>query len=156
MPVEITIRRIVRIQPLIRSLARDDSNLIPLALLDRSSVAISAPQDGGSSRFPVKAGRFSSNTGCGTSPLLEEHLVFDHLSRPPMGCCLMPQADQEISSGTMWKCEPSGKSMTTGILMQGIYWFKGSYFDRLPASAGLPPGGNVDSDYFYFETTFRI
>jgi len=36
------------------------------------------------------------------------------------------------------------------------HWFKGSYFDRLPASAGLPPGGNVDSDYFYFETTFRI
>lgn len=36
------------------------------------------------------------------------------------------------------------------------HWFKGSYFDRLPASAGLPPGGNVDSDYFYIETTFRI
>ena len=36
------------------------------------------------------------------------------------------------------------------------HWFKGSYFDRLPASAGLPPGGNKDSDYFYFETTFRF
>ncbi len=36
------------------------------------------------------------------------------------------------------------------------HWFKGSYFDRLPASAGLPPGGNKDSDYFYIETTFRI
>ena len=22
------------------------------------------------------------------------------------------------------------------------HWFKGSYFDRLPASAGLPPGGH--------------
>ncbi len=36
------------------------------------------------------------------------------------------------------------------------HWFKGSYFDRLPDSAGLPAGGNVDSDYFYFETTFRL
>ncbi|MGB0909345.1 MAG: alginate export family protein [Nitrospirales bacterium] len=36
------------------------------------------------------------------------------------------------------------------------HWFKGSYFDRLPASAGLPPGGNKDTDYFYFETTFRL
>ncbi len=36
------------------------------------------------------------------------------------------------------------------------HWFKGSYFDRLPASAGLPPGGNKDTDYFYFETTFRM
>ena len=36
------------------------------------------------------------------------------------------------------------------------HWFKGSYFDRLPASAGLPPGGKKDSDYFYFETTFRL
>ncbi len=36
------------------------------------------------------------------------------------------------------------------------HWFKGSYFDRLPASAGLPPGGNRDSDYFYILTKFRI
>lgn len=36
------------------------------------------------------------------------------------------------------------------------HWFKGSYFDRLPASAGLPPGGDKDSDYFYIETTFRF
>jgi len=36
------------------------------------------------------------------------------------------------------------------------HWFKGSYFDRLPASAGLPPGGNKDSDYFYILTKFRI
>ena len=35
-------------------------------------------------------------------------------------------------------------------------WFKGSYFDRLPASAGLPPDGNVDTDYFYVLTKFRI
>jgi len=36
------------------------------------------------------------------------------------------------------------------------HWFKGSYFDRLPASVGLPPGGRKDSDYFYILTKFRI
>ncbi len=36
------------------------------------------------------------------------------------------------------------------------HWFKGSYFDRLPDSAGLPPGGNKDSDYFYIQTKFRL
>lgn len=36
------------------------------------------------------------------------------------------------------------------------HWFKGSYFDRLPASAGLPPGGATDTDFFYIETMFRI
>ena len=35
-------------------------------------------------------------------------------------------------------------------------WFKGSYLDRLPDSAGLPPGGNRDSDYFYIQTKFRL
>jgi len=36
------------------------------------------------------------------------------------------------------------------------HWFKGSFFDRLPASAGLPPGGQNDSDYFYILTKIRI
>ena len=36
------------------------------------------------------------------------------------------------------------------------HWFKGSYFDRLPSNAGLPPGGNKDTDYFYILTKFRI
>ncbi len=36
------------------------------------------------------------------------------------------------------------------------HWFKGSYFDRLSDSAGLPPGGNRDSDYFYIQTKFRL
>ncbi len=36
------------------------------------------------------------------------------------------------------------------------HWFKGSYFDRLPSLAGLPPGGNKDTDYFYILTTFRL
>lgn len=36
------------------------------------------------------------------------------------------------------------------------HWFKGSYFDRLPTSAGLPPGGSHDTDYFYILTRFRI
>lgn len=37
-----------------------------------------------------------------------------------------------------------------------VHWFKGSYFDRLPASAGLPAGGNNDSDYFYIQMRLRI
>jgi hypothetical protein len=37
-----------------------------------------------------------------------------------------------------------------------VHWFKGSYFDRLPASAGLPAGGNKDSDYFYASIRVRI
>jgi hypothetical protein len=37
-----------------------------------------------------------------------------------------------------------------------VHWFKGSYFDRLPASAGLPAGGNKDSDYFYAQIRVRI
>lgn len=36
------------------------------------------------------------------------------------------------------------------------HWFKGSYFNRLPTSAGLPPGGSKDTDYFYILTKFRI
>ncbi len=36
------------------------------------------------------------------------------------------------------------------------HWFKGDYFDRLPASAGLPSGGEKDTDYFYILTTFRF
>ncbi len=36
------------------------------------------------------------------------------------------------------------------------HWFKGSYFDRLPARAGLPPGGEKDTDYFYILTTIRL
>jgi len=36
------------------------------------------------------------------------------------------------------------------------HWFKGSYFDRLPASARLPPGGRTDTDYFYILTKLRL
>lgn len=36
------------------------------------------------------------------------------------------------------------------------HWFKGSYFDRLPSSANLPPGGKKDTDYFYILTKFRF
>ena len=36
------------------------------------------------------------------------------------------------------------------------HWFKGSYFDRLPASANLPAGGNKDTDYFYFQMKVRL
>ncbi|GJL64502.1 MAG: hypothetical protein NPIRA04_31560 [Nitrospirales bacterium] len=37
-----------------------------------------------------------------------------------------------------------------------VHWFKGSYFDRLPASAGLPLGGQKDSNFFYILTKFRL
>ncbi|GJL56427.1 MAG: hypothetical protein NPIRA02_35590 [Nitrospirales bacterium] len=37
-----------------------------------------------------------------------------------------------------------------------LHWFKGSYFDRLPASAGLPPEGNTDTDYLYILTKIRL
>ena len=36
------------------------------------------------------------------------------------------------------------------------HWFKGSYFDRLPASANLPQGGNKDTDYFYLSMRIRL
>jgi hypothetical protein len=36
------------------------------------------------------------------------------------------------------------------------HWFKGSYFDRLPASADLPTGGNKDTDYFYVQMRVRL
>jgi hypothetical protein len=36
------------------------------------------------------------------------------------------------------------------------HWFKGSYFDRLPASAGLPDGGEKDTDYFYMSMRVRL
>lgn len=37
-----------------------------------------------------------------------------------------------------------------------IHWFKGSYFDRLSATAELPAGGEKDSDYFYVQMRVRI
>ncbi len=36
------------------------------------------------------------------------------------------------------------------------HWFKGSYFDRLPASSNLPQGGNKDTDYFYLSMRIRL
>ena len=37
-----------------------------------------------------------------------------------------------------------------------VHWFKGSYFDRLPAAANLPAGGNKDTDYFYLQMRVRL
>jgi hypothetical protein len=37
-----------------------------------------------------------------------------------------------------------------------VHWLKGSYFDRLPASANLPQGGNKDTDYFYLSMRIRL
>ena len=36
------------------------------------------------------------------------------------------------------------------------HWFKGSYFERLPPSTGLPAGGEKDTDYFYFSMRVRL
>ncbi len=36
------------------------------------------------------------------------------------------------------------------------HWFKGSYFDKLPAGANLPPGGNKDTDYFYIQMRIQL
>lgn len=36
------------------------------------------------------------------------------------------------------------------------HWWKGTYFDRLPASAFLPPGGNEDTDYFLLSFESRL
>ncbi|MGD9851546.1 MAG: alginate export family protein [Nitrospirales bacterium] len=36
------------------------------------------------------------------------------------------------------------------------HWFKGAYFDRLPASANLPQGGDKDTDYFYLSMRIRL
>lgn len=36
------------------------------------------------------------------------------------------------------------------------HWFKGSYFDKLPDSANLPPGGTKDQDYFYIQMRIRL
>jgi hypothetical protein len=46
----------------------------------------------------------------------------------------------------------------TNLILEAGYdhWFKGSYFERLPASAGLPPGGDKDSDFFYGSIQVRL
>ncbi|MCP9453403.1 MAG: alginate export family protein [Nitrospira sp.] len=36
------------------------------------------------------------------------------------------------------------------------HWFKGSYFERLPPTAGLPAGGEKDTDYFYIQMRVRM
>jgi hypothetical protein len=36
------------------------------------------------------------------------------------------------------------------------HWFKEGYFDRLPVLAGLPAGGQKDSDYFFVNTELRF
>lgn len=36
------------------------------------------------------------------------------------------------------------------------HWFKGDYFSRLPASAGLPAGGEKDTDFFYVGSELRF
>jgi hypothetical protein len=37
-----------------------------------------------------------------------------------------------------------------------VHWFKGSYFNRLPATVGLPTGGDEDTDYFYVQMRVRV
>ncbi|HEY5627734.1 MAG TPA: alginate export family protein [Nitrospira sp.] len=48
--------------------------------------------------------------------------------------------------------------VSSNLTLEAVYdhWSKGSYFDRLPVSAGLPPGGNKDTDYFYLSMHVRL
>jgi len=57
----------------------------------------------------------------------------------------------ELELATSW-------NIHSNLILQAGYehWFKGTYFDRLPASAGLPPGGEKDTDYFYFHIEVRL
>ncbi len=58
---------------------------------------------------------------------------------------------QDLELRAVWK-------INDNLEFDGGYdhWFKGSYFDRLPAAAGLPPGGEKDTDYFYVLTKLRF
>ncbi|RMH31402.1 MAG: hypothetical protein D6690_16400 [Nitrospirae bacterium] len=58
---------------------------------------------------------------------------------------------QDLEMRIRWKANDS-------LLIDAGYdhWFKGSYFDRLPPSAGLPDGGERDTDYLYVSTTVRL
>ena len=47
--------------------------------------------------------------------------------------------DQGIELWTRWKIN-SNLAFDSGY----VHWFKGDYFDRLPVSGELPPGGNID------------
>jgi hypothetical protein len=48
--------------------------------------------------------------------------------------------------------------LKNNIIVEAGYehWFKGDYFKRLPAAAGLPQGGQKDTDYFFVSTEFRF
>ena len=71
--------------------------------------------------------------------------------------CMIPPADPEIFSAMISNVRAQWRTNDNLEFELGYtHWFKGSYFDRLPDSAGLPPGGNTDSDYFYIQTKFRL
>ena len=57
----------------------------------------------------------------------------------------------DVELATSW-------NIHSNLILQAGYehWFKGSYFDRLPATAGLPPGAEKDTDYFYFSIEVRL
>ncbi len=50
---------------------------------------------------------------------------------------------QDVELWARWKIN-SNLAFDSGY----VHWFKGDYFDRLPVSGELPPGGNIDSDVF--------
>ncbi len=58
---------------------------------------------------------------------------------------------QDLELRAVWK-------INDNLLFDAGYdhWFKGDYFKRLPPSAGLPSGGEKDTDYFYVLTTIRL
>ncbi|MBI4861117.1 MAG: alginate export family protein [Candidatus Riflebacteria bacterium] len=49
-------------------------------------------------------------------------------------------------------------NISANFLVEGRYghWWKGSYFDRLPKTSGLPAGGNLDTDFFSASTQVRF
>ena len=57
----------------------------------------------------------------------------------------------EVELATSW-------NIHSNLMFQAGYehWFKGTYFDRLPSSAGLPPGGEKDTDYFFVSVEVRL
>jgi hypothetical protein len=65
----------------------------------------------------------------------------------------------DLELATSWDLElATSWDIHSNLILQAGYqhWFKGTYFDRLPASAGLPPGGEKDTDYFYFHIEVRL
>lgn len=58
---------------------------------------------------------------------------------------------QDVELSTSWDLR-SNVTLSAGY----EHWFKGDYFERLPAKAGLPAGGAKDTDFFYVSSELRF